>query len=259
MVLHDDTILMIGGVGNFKNCLQLDRGTWKDHSTLTGERLDHSAVATQTATFVFGGMQSPFTYEYLPKGSNTWLMGKTEIPGGFRGCAIAVKSGKKILLIDIKKRILCFDVNDHTFQELPTELNVKRYHHRCAYIPNTNKIMITGSIWDDSTEILDTEDESVTIASPLNSKRFSHGMGVLTINGQDRLAVFGGNSDHTSYTLLDSVELYNTRTEKWEKTDIKLTEPKRSFGFLELKLTKNVRGNQKILKNQNPEVENWSM
>ena len=97
------------------------------------------------------------------------------------------------------------------------------------------------------------------MASDMNSKRFSHGMGVLTINGQDRLAVFGGNSDHTSYTLLDSVELYNTRTEKWEKTDIKLTEPKRSFGFLELKLTKNVRGNQKILKNQNPEVENWSM
>ena len=108
--------------------------------------------------------------------------------------------------------------------------------HRCAFIPNTNKIMITGGhdySCLDSTEILDTEDGSVTIERPMNFKRVGHGMGVVTINGKDRLASFGGfDGKH----LLDSVELYNTLTGKWEKTDFKLNEAKSHFSFLTLKL-----------------------
>ena len=85
----------------------------------------------------------------------------------------------------------------------------------------------------DSTEILDTEDGSVTMASPMNSKRRNHGMGVITIDNEDRLAVFGG---HDGENMLDSVELYNTQTEKWETSDIKLKEPKIACGNLTIKL-----------------------
>ena len=89
-----------------------------------------------------------------------------------------------------------------------------------------------GSI--DSTEVLDTEDGSVTMASPMNSKRSDHGMGVVTINGEERLAVVGGcNKDGD----LDSVELYNNQTGKWETTNIKMKEAMHSFGFLSVKLT----------------------
>ena len=134
------------------------------------------------------------------------------------------------------KRILSFDVESHTFQELPFQLNVGRYEHRCAFIPNTNKILITGGYGNgflDSTEVLDTENGSVTMASPMNSKRSGHGMGVVTINGENRFAVFGG---HNGGKVLDSVELYNTETEKWELTDFKLSEPKSHFSFLIVKL-----------------------
>ena len=115
-------------------------------------------------------------------------------------------------------------------------MNVGRFNHRCAFIPNTTKVMITGGYSDgvlDSTEMLDTEDATVIIASPMNSKRFAHGMGIVTINGNDRLAVFGG-WDGTNY--LNCVELYNTETEKWEITDFKLREAKSHFSFLTLKL-----------------------
>ena len=81
----------------------------------------------------------------------------------------------------------------------------------------------------DSTEVLDIEDGSVTMASPLNSKRDSHGMGVVTIKEENKLAVYGRNS-------LDSVELYNTQTEKWEMADFKLRKAKSSFSFLTVKL-----------------------
>ena len=92
--------------------------------------------------------------------------------------------------------------------------------------------MITGG-YTDSTEILDTEDGSVTMASPMNSKRCHHGMGVVTINGEERLAVFGGYDGNDK---LDSVELYNIQTEKWETTNIKLIEAISHFGFLSVKL-----------------------
>ena len=253
IVLHDGSILLCGGYPNTKKCLKLDHGAWKEHSTLNQERYGHSAVTTQTATFLFGGKKSNSrkTYEYLPKGSTSWLMGKTEIPGGFfHGCAIAVKSDQEIWLIggrNTEKRILSFNVNDHTFEELPFQLNIGRKGHKCAFIPNTKKIMITGGcilgrLPITSTEVLDTEDGSVTMASPMNSKRVDHGMGVLTIKGEDRLAVFGGYDDVPSYrnhgrTRLDSVETYNSQTEEWERSNIKWDAQTSYFGFLTVKLS----------------------
>ena len=208
IVLHNGTFLLCGGDNNKQKCLQLDHGTWKEHSTLNEGRVSHSAVTTKTATFLFGGGYSETTYEYLPKDSTTWLMGKTEIPGGFfQGCVFAVKSDQEIWLIGgcrTEKRILSFNVKDHTFKQLPSQLNegrcrhrfafqrrsctlipctsqklhsqlnVGRRLHRCAFIPNTNKVLITGGYNYngslDSTEILDTEDGSVKMASPMKSK-----------------------------------------------------------------------------------------
>ena len=34
MVAHNAAILLCGGFGNEKKCLQLDNGIWKEHSTL---------------------------------------------------------------------------------------------------------------------------------------------------------------------------------------------------------------------------------
>ena len=160
MVTHNGTILLCGGFQNEKKCLQLYHGTWKEHSTLNVERVAHSAATTQAATFIFGGFFSK-TYEYLPNDSTEWIMGKTEIPGDFEdGYAIAVRSGQEIWLIGgrtTEKRILCFDVESQTFQVLPFQLNVGRYDPRCAFIPNTNKIMITGGYgngYPNSTEMV---------------------------------------------------------------------------------------------------------
>ena len=244
MVFHDGAILLCGGTSNHQECLHLDHGTWKEHNTLNQERVDHSAVNTQTATFVFGGAKSRNTYEYLPKGSTTWLLGKTAIPGGFsQGCAIAVKSDQEIWLIGghrTWKRFLSFNVNDHTFKELLSQLRMGRRLHECAFIPNTKKIMLTGgrgvefSVLN-SIEIIDSEDGSVIMASQMRYKRIGHGMGVITINEEDRLAVFGGYYRGT--LPRDSVELYNHHSDKWEKTNIKMKEARSSFGFLSLKLS----------------------
>ena len=241
MVVHNGTIILCGGWGNSNKCLKLYQGTWKEHSSFNKKRALHSVVTTPTATFVFGGcFSNSKTYEYLPKNSTKWLMGKTEIPGGFEnGCAIDVKSQQEIWLIGgygTKKRILSFDVESHTFQVMLFQLNVAKCASKCAFISNTNKIMITGGYDDgylDSTEVLDIEDGSVTMASPMKSKRLGHGMGIITINGENRLAVFGG---WDGINHLNSVELFNTETGKWEMTSFKLSKPKSQFSFLTIKL-----------------------
>ena len=272
MALHDGEILLFGGgPGQCKqDCYKLRKGFSRQnvHSILT-DNFRSSAVTVETGTFVFGGKPNihgrPTTYEYLPKGSTTWQKGKTPIPEYFyKGSAIAVKSGQEILLIGglgTERRILSFDVNDHSFKELSTKLNEERWGHNCAYIPGTNKVMITGGFgegfegdgWLNSTEILDSEDGSITRGSPMNSKRCNHGIGVITINGTDRLAVFGGSSlgpsDYENHCNIhgyvdpdyfnesvDSIEVYNSTTKTWETTDMKLKHPNSSFAYLSVRL-----------------------
>ena len=251
LVCHAGEILICGGSKNLQKCLQYDHGTWREHSLLNEKRWEHSAVTLKSATFIFGGYHSKTTFEYLPNDSAKWILGKNEIPGGFEeGCAISTKSEQKILLIGGKgngKRILSFNVHDQTFELLNSQLNVERWGHGCAFIPNTNKIIITGGFDNsllnysedgidncflNSTEILDIENGNVTMASPMTTKRRHHGMGIVTLNGEDRLAVFGGFNGKS----LDSVELYNTHTRKWETADFKLNEAKASSSFLTIKL-----------------------
>ena len=93
MTQHNETILLCGGRFDRK-CKQLDKGwTWRYHSTLNRHRFGASVVSTSKATFIFGGLDfnNGSTFEYLAKDSFTWVLGKTEIPNGFRnGAAIAV-------------------------------------------------------------------------------------------------------------------------------------------------------------------------
>ena len=230
--LHNGKLMVIGR-SRFKmdetiECHQLDNGTWKFHSSLNKPRIGHSAIATPTATFVFGGDLKGKTYEYLPKDSNTWLMGKTKIPRAnfIIDCAIAAKSGQEVWLIQSFKKILSFNINDHTFHELPCQLS--DIDTKCAFIPNSNKIMITGS--GSFSQIFDPEEKSVTLASPLNTKRYGYGMGIITINGEDKLAVVCG-IDKYEYDDLDSVELYNAEKKRMGNNRHQAERTKTQFCF----------------------------
>ena len=200
LFLHNGTILLCGGA--MKQCFRLFRGTWIFHSTLNEYRTSHSVVSTQKAIFIFGGIHSRNTYEYFPKESTKlkWLKGKTEIPGGFHsGCAIAVKSEQEIWLIGgvwSEKRILQFNVNNHTFKVMPFQLIVDiRIFRRCALIPNSNKLMImTWSYTAPIAHVVDIENESVTMTDPLmtktNGRLWTLQMDVIKINGEDKLATY---------------------------------------------------------------------
>ena len=236
MLNHNGSIYLMNG----QDCYTFEKGLWKFHSRSKGVTANALAVSTDIGIFSF---YFGFNYDYLLNGKNAWNNGNIKIPRGFRnGSAIFVKSKQEIWLIGglhTERRILTFDIKSFTFEELPLKLNIGRFGHRCETIPGTNKIMITGGQTFDlvtqcSTEILDPETLSITIASPMNRRRSEHGMSVVTINDEDRLAVFGGFED--SFRDLRCFELYNTKTQKWELTkEISFRKGKRGFGYISVK------------------------
>jgi len=241
IVNHNGAILLCGGKNNLQTCLKMEENGWNHHSYLNKERRYASAVATNTATFIFGGDESGTTYEYLEQGSSSnWQLGNEEIPDGFYGgCAIAISDEEIWLIggIDTYSRILSFNTRNHEFTEVNTiQLKEGRIGHRCIQIPGTTKIMVTGgkdSSVLDSAEIIDFDSKSVTNTEKLNFERYFHGIGILTLDGEDQVAIFGGIKRNDD--ALDNFEVYDQETQKWKMTDMKLTQAKDSFGFLTVK------------------------
>ena len=245
MVNHNGSILLCGGYNNHQTCLQMEENGWTPHSNLNKERKWASAVATNTATFIFGGDESIFTYEYLEQGSSTnWQKGNERIPGnGFAGgCAIAI-SDKEVWLIgglSTESRILSFNTRNQKFEEVNTiQLKEGRRRQVCIKIPGTTKIIVSGGIDSsrnrlDSVEIIDFESKIVTNTGKMNFKRAFHGISILTLDGEDQIAIFGGRDEN--HKILDSVEVYDQETQIWTKRpDMKLTQAKEDFGFLTIK------------------------
>ena len=241
MLNHNGSIYLFNG----SDCLMFDQGIWKHHS-VTKDSIS-AAVSTEIGIFIFH-RGAPIaliesSFEYLLNDQRTWKVGKNAIRGGFRqGSAIFVKSKQEIWLIGgqgTERRILTFNIKSFTFEELPLKLNIGRTGHQCQTIPGTNKIMITGGQTFDgvtqcSTEVLDPETMSINIASPMNRRRTEHGMSVVTINDEHRLAVFGGYQD--DFRDLTCFELYNTRTQNWEVTrEISFRKGKQGFGYVSVK------------------------
>ena len=249
MLKHNNVILICG----LKSCQQMNvsSGSWTHHSSLTSKRDQASGVSTDKASYIFGDMSSTKgkkTYEILPKGSLQWQAGLTKIPNGYvRGCAVAI-SNDEIWLIGgtdtrgrIRSRILSFNTSSQSFSELGTTLHQNRYGHACVIIPGTHQILVTGGYTKfrngysykkgilNSTEIIDIATGNVTYATPMNMKRYEHGIGIMTIDNEEKVVTFGG--EYGNGQFLDSIEVYHTNTGSWGLLNKTLTEPKNHFGY----------------------------
>merc|ERR1711902_408313 len=100
------------------------------------------------------------------------------------GCAVEFPDKQEILLIGgdgpyTRRRILNFDIETQSFERMNVPLIRKRRAHTCARVRDTS-------------EILNLNDNTIRRGNPMNTKRSFHGMAVITIDNEDRLAVFGG-------------------------------------------------------------------
>ena len=242
MFLSNGTILTCGGENNDKKCIRLQGGSWVDYNSLNLPRANAASVSTATTNFIFGGLYSPYTYEYLEENSHEWVFGEPSIPIRFIfGCAVAI-SQDEIWLIGGSKDggpindILSLNVSSQTFTIMSIELlKDGRRNHQCTKIPGTRSIIVTGGYnkngLSNTTEIIDIENKSVIELGSMNFIRADHGIGILKIENHDRVVVFGGKNNEDA-TRLKNFEFFNTLTAKWEMSNIELSAAKSEFGFL---------------------------
>ena len=261
--VHNGTIMLAGccsrPVGHYQNeplqvmyeCLSLTGRIWCHHSYTNYTRHTAAHACTKSGTFFFGGYHSPETFEYLSKNSKDWVVSDNKIPEGFQSGYAVVISHEEIWLIggslsdesQKTNRILSFDTINHTFKTVDFRLIDARAEHCCAFIPGTTKIIVTGGRgdWDvpvESSEIIDVRNKTVISGPKMNNFRANHGIGILKIENQNRVIVFGGsmkyecpNDPCDPEVPQDTVEVYIPEQQIWEPANFKLIKPRYCFGF----------------------------
>ena len=253
LFIQDGVLMAAGGFnwsGSFnESCYQLKNGIWKINTKLKtkGYCTPDNLVITSKAIYTFGADKYSKIVRYLPTNSKNWRVEKnSKIPGYFVfGCAVEVKSKGEIWLIggcgERGKIILSFDLQNHTFKELPMKLLTGRSSHKCIVtkIGDSEVILVTGGVSEgkeshkhvqqNSVEIINITEGSVTSSSPMNSKRNGHGIGILDINNQPRIAVFGGWNGNDRQS---TIEVFDQETLKWEFVkDYEMAESRSDFGY----------------------------
>ena len=245
MAMTSDTknVLVCGGEakrGHSNMCFQLDlqNNRWTWHSNMTHPRNQAVVVAMDSGIYVFGGMRSETTSNFLPMEGKSWI-GSIPIPGGvYSACGLRI-SDREIMLIgggsNNSKRIITLNTGTYEWQwrNFSKELEVGRSAHSCVLIGD--KIMVIGgsdthghSISD--TEIIPLDPSQPTIHASLYVPRKYFGVAILQDGQDSRLLAFGG-VDSSGYAV-SSVEEWNELDQDWKHLQITLSENKMNFGYL---------------------------
>ena len=237
LINKSEELIVLGEyAGNDKRCYKLENGQWLNQSPLTQERQYSVCISMDNGIYCFGGSLSSRTSEFLPNGQCKWheisTIPELEIS---RGDGVAISPTKLIVVGGEKNEegILEFNISNQQWTRVGI-LHQGRKDHRC-FLFNGN-IVVTGgrgSLFLNSTEIIKFSKDGIitTTAGYLNVPRLYHGMGIVTINEESRLIVFGGL---TPYGRTDSIEEWDDITETWKISSLKLSQPRAKFGYCQL-------------------------
>ena len=236
LVQTSEEILICGGSNNGQKCMELKDNQWQEHSNLKNKRIWASAVSLPGGIFLFGGLYSHTTWEWLPSGINQWQSGNTNIPEGLdQGCAVKINDTEILLIGGEKtyKRVLKFNTNTNQFTNLGDVLNQGRYWHACTLYEN--QVIITGGVGS-PTEIINLNDLTKShTAGTLVQARRGHGLVVVHVDNKPTVLAVGGEYwENGDWKYRDSIEKWNPTTKTWTMTSMKLSEPKGFFGILSL-------------------------
>ena len=232
--------LICGGYNNQQKCLELEENQWQEHSALKNPRRYASSVSLSSGVFIFGGVDSSTTWEWLPsEGPTEWISGTNNIPGfGLReACAVRASTGVRIILIGgygTNRRVLKFDSITKQFTNLGDEiLKQGRWLHACTYFEGL--IIIAGGFnagsYISSTEVINAYDlatANINFGSMVQARAY-HGLTVVHIDGSTKILALGG---YANGNYLDSIEILDPTSAAWKMTSMKLSEKKREFGLI---------------------------
>ena len=236
----ENNILLCGGTRNEYECLEMKVNNWIHHSDLIEKRGKATSVTMAKGTFIFGGHESRNTWEWLPSGSSTWVLGgNIPDPGFFNGCGVPI-SANEILLVggqgeeETMDRILKFSVETNDWTEMNETLQPGIYDHSC--ISFKNSIIVSGGKRPgtsplESTQMINKDSLTVSKSSDMNQARREHRLVVAHYNNQTTVLAIGGMSNGWKETA--SVEKWDPESEAWSLADdLTLSEAKYGFGAL---------------------------
>ena len=220
-------------------CLRYQNGKWSFYNKLVYPRAYHAGIATSRGLYMFGGGESPYTTEFLERGSTTWIEGPS-IPGGFKnGCVVQI-SDDELLLIGgefNKSRILIINLLTNEFTESHISLIHGRLDHQCMVFQSN--IIITGGYSNRDkygvnyiliTEVIQVNDNGsldIKEAGSLNAPRSAHGMGIIDVETIPTCITFGGQDSNPMH----SIEILDDNLNTWIISNLTLKEERTEFGY----------------------------
>ena len=236
----ENNILLCGGTRNEYECLEMKVNNWIHHSDLIEKRGKATSVTMAKGTFIFGGVHSRNTWEWLPSGNSTWVQGgNIPDPGFSSGCGVPISTNEILLigggdLTDFSQtdRILKFNVETNEWTEMDEKLYPPNHGHSCLLFKNN--IIVSGGgggPMSDLTLIMNKDSLTMRETSNMNEKRREHGLVVAHYNNQTTVLAIGGMSNGWKETA--SVEKWDPESEAWSLADdLTLSEAKYGFGAL---------------------------
>jgi len=114
-----------------------------------------------------------------------------------------------------------------------SDMHTPRSGHGCSTIPGEDFLVLVsggtegfGESSLDSAEILNTEENEWTVASPMKTGRFGHA--VVTVG--EKIFAIGGDQKNPHH-ILDTIEEYDVRNKSWSIVKKKLNMPRANFGY----------------------------
>merc|ERR1712151_12364 len=203
-----------GGYGSQK-CYSLDvaSNVWTKHSSLTQPRFAAVAITLLSGTYIFGGVYSPTSSDYLPASKKFWQLGPN-IPGD-RGPNCGVKLSDTELLLISGSNVFKYSESNNKMERMPSLHPNTEGWLNCALFGN-NVIVISNNKLN--TQIIPLNNYQPQAANGSNPI-LPEDAKLITVGGRyPRLLTIGGLIDNV---LTPIIYEWDEDTELWMRTTLK--------------------------------------
>ena len=119
-----------------------------------------------------------------------------------------------------RNKVVELDIVTGKYRRLP-DMRVERWRHGCTRIGN--KVVVAGGYRDKTSEILDLDTETWSMAGDMTTERKYAQL--VTVNG--RVVVMGGQDGRIN---LDTVEELDMGQRTWRRLGVRMKRPRYGFG-----------------------------
>ena len=249
VVRNNDELLVLSGYGNHQNSgntfLKFSNGSWIRQLPYKSKICWPISLQMSSGTFMTGLLNDydQINFRFQSSGHDKykeyeqWLKEPEIILSGSTFYGVPISNTVVLLTggtnTESPTQIIKYDIESHEYLEFGSLLIGRLNHQSILY---QGKVIVTGGerrrIGENhysgmlrSTEIIDLSNGVSRRVGDLNEARTLHGMGILKINGNSKLVVFGGETidDNGDVIALDSVEEWDDESESWKISSLKLS------------------------------------